>query len=245
MKVTPIQTPIIHPHDNLLEVIKQTIPTLSERSILVVTSKVVSIWEGAVKPKTEDKDDLVKQQAELYVEASSLNYHYLLTIRKGLLAVSSGIDESNIENAYVLLPQDPIASAVKIWHFLRETYHLKEVGVVITDSISMPLKWGTMGRSISSCGIEAVTSLIGKPDIHGKPLEVTRINVAEGLAAAAVLEMGEADDAMPLAIIEDARQVRFVDHPPTAEEIEAEKISLEDDLYAPLLTAVAWKKGDS
>lgn len=243
MKVTPIKTPVVMPHDDLLAIIKESIPTLKERSVLVVTSKVVSLWEGATKPRSVDKDELIKEEAELYLAAKLANYNYFLTVRHGLLAVSSGIDESNVKDIYVLLPEDPFASAARIWHFLRETYGVKEVGVVISDSISMPLKWGTMGRSIAYCGIEAVVSLIGRPDLHGRPLEVTRINLAEGLAAAAVMEMGEADEAMPLVVIEDTRQVRFVDHSPTPEELAVEHVALEDDFFGEFLMNGKWEKG--
>ena len=243
MIVTPIKTPIVNPNDDLLQVIKSSIPTLKERSVLVVTSKVVSLWEGAVRPLSDNKDDLIKKEAELYLTAKLENYNYFLTIRHGLIAVSAGIDESNVKELFVLLPKEPFLSAQKIWHFLREQYQLKEVGVVISDSTSMPLKWGTMGRSIAYCGIEAVVSLIGQPDLHGKPLEVTRINLAEGIAAAAVMEMGDANDSMPLAIIENTRQVRFVDHPPTKEELAIEHVAIEDDFFGEFLEAGKWKKG--
>jgi F420-0:gamma-glutamyl ligase len=92
-------------------------------------------------------------------------------------------------------------------------------------------------------GFAAVNDYIGRPDIFGRTLHMTKVDVADALAAAAVLVMGEASEQTPLAVIGDLPFVRFQDRDPTPEELGSRWIDIEDDLYAPLLQAVPWRKG--
>lgn len=247
MKVTPIKTPVVEAGDNLFELIKHSVATLPEKSILVITSKVIALCEGRIKPivaKTRsEKHQLAKQEADYYLDATHSQYDMLITIKDSIVAVNAGIDESNADGQYVLLPERPYESARKVWEFLHTEYHLNAVGVLITDSKTIPLKWGTMGTALSHCGFAALNNKIGEPDLFGHVMQMTQVNVAEGLAAAAVVEMGEVAESQPLCLIEDAQMVEFQDHPPTRTELEAMKIELADDVYGPLLTIAPWKKG--
>ena len=80
----------------------------------------------------------------------------MLTVRDDVLGVNAGIDESNVAEGFVLLPENSYQSAAHIWQFLRKQYGLREVGVIITDSVSMPLRWGVVGRSLGHCGFKAI-----------------------------------------------------------------------------------------
>ena len=119
----------------------------------------------------------------------------------------------------------------------------KHIGVVISDSKTTPLRWGTTGTSIAHSGFLAVNDFIGKPDVFGRNLTMTKVNVADALACAAVLTMGESNEQQPLAIIEDVPFVHFQDRNPTLQELNDLHIPIEDDIYAPLLTSVDWMKG--
>ena len=90
-----------------------------------------------------------------------------------------------------------------------------------------------------------MASRVGRPDLFGRPLEMTRVHMADALAAAAVLVMGEAAEQTPLALIDDVPFVEFQDHAPSAEELQKARIEMDDDLYEPLLTSVQWHKGGS
>jgi F420-0:gamma-glutamyl ligase len=70
---------------------------------------------------------------------------------------------------------------------------------------------------------------------------MTRVHVADALAAAAVLLMGEGDEQTPLAVINDIPFVEFQARNPTVEELQELQIALDDDLYAPLLKSVNWQ----
>ncbi|MBU0576775.1 coenzyme F420-0:L-glutamate ligase [Patescibacteria group bacterium] len=246
MQVKPIQTPIIKKGYDLLALIRDSLCELEEKSIVVVTSKVVALCESRVaKIKTGthgEKHALAKKEAEAYINESYSKYNLLITIKHGAIAVNAGIDQSNTGKYYAFLPKNPYRSAKEIWQFLRKEFRVKQLGVLITDSRTMPLKWGTVGSAIAHCGFRALINKIGTPDLFGRNLQMTQVNVAEGLAAAAVVEMGEANEAQPLAVITDASQVEFQSRPPTKKDIASLKIAIEDDVYGPMLSAAPWTK---
>lgn len=251
MVVTPIKSRLVHPNDDLFSLLKESLPAkkMVEKVVLVVTSKVVALSEGATAVNLggtrEEKQNIVKEEADYFLDPSLSNYQMMLTIKHSVLAVNAGLDESNGNGQYVLLPKNPYESAKKIWNFVKAEYKLKEVGILITDSKTFPLKWGTMGTALAYCGFKPLKNLIGEPDLFGVPLVVTQVNVAEGLAASAVVEMGEADEAQPFCLIEGASAVEFTQNPPTSDEIAHFVIDPKDDIYAPILTAVNWQKGES
>lgn len=247
MQVTPITTPLVKPGDNLEAVIVESLPSLPERSVLAVTSKIVSFAENRLVPKItstpEEKHALIRQEAELYTNPHSSKYDLMLTVKNSILFVNAGIDESNADNRYVLWPQDPQASANNIWHFLHHHYGRKQVGVILTDSRSYPFMWGVIGSPLAHCGFKALKNYIGTPDLFGRPLKMSQLNVMHSLAAAAVAEMGEGNEQTPLAVIENIKNIEFQNHPPTSKELNSLKIALEDDAYAPILHSAPWKKG--
>jgi putative folate metabolism gamma-glutamate ligase len=247
MKVTAYKTPLIKAKDDLLQIISDAIPYLPEKSVLVVASKVVSTCENRfvqkVTGKSSEKHELVKKEAELYLDAHSSKYDLMLTVHRNWMFVNAGIDESNADNQYVLWPKDPQKSVNEIWHFLREHYKVKEVGVTMSDSGSIPLNWGVTGHSIAHCGFNPLKSYIGQPDLFGRPMRMEQVNIAQALTAAAALEMGEGNESTPLAIVREIKDIEFMDHPPTEEELAKLKISIEDDAFAPILMKADWKKG--
>ncbi len=248
MLVKAIKTrPLLPPQDDLLSVIKESFSglRLKEGSIIAITSKVVAIWEGrCIKVEDKvDKDELIKKEADFYLPSGFNKYGFHITIKKNTLIASAGIDESNANGYYILWPKDPQKSANKIRGFLKKEFGLSRIGVVITDSHVQPLRCGTVGTSISHSGFNALNSYIGKPDIFDRKLKVTNAAVAEGIAAAAVLAMGEGKEQTPIAIVSDVPFVNFVDRDPTKKEIQRLAISKEEDIYSPLLKAAKWKKG--
>lgn len=248
MKVTAYKTPLIKAKDDLFQVISDAIPFLPEKSVVVIASKIVSTCENRFVKKVtgdrEEKHQLVRQEAELYTDPHSSKYDLMLTIHRNWMFVNAGIDESNADNQYILWPKDPQQSVNEIWHFLREHYNVKEVGVTMSDSTSIPLNWGVMGHAIAHCGFEQLKSYIGKPDLFGRNMKMEQVNMAQGLTAAAVLEMGEGSESTPLAVVKDITDIVFQDRLPTDEELAALRVNLEDDVFAPILTKAEWKKSE-
>ena len=245
MKITPIKTHKITLKDkDLFQILSSYLPRIKEGSVVAITSKVVSICEGRmVKIGTVNKDELVNKEAEYYLPKELNKYQFFLTIKNGLLTPTAGIDESNGNGYYVLWPRNAQKTANEVRRYLGKRFSLKKVGVIITDSKTTPLRWGVTGTAIAHSGFAALNDYIGKKDVFGRELRVTKGNVMDGLAAAAVLAMGEGKEQPPLALIEDIPFVKFQQRNPTKKELEELRIRMEDDLYDPLLTSVKWKKG--
>ena len=231
MKIKALRTEVFSKEKNLVDFIHQHVAkVLKESSVLAITSKIVSLSEGqTVSKKNINKQSLIKKESEYYLGEMGYNQH--LAIRHGLLVPSAGIDESNSEKEeYILYPKDPFSSAKKIRTALRKKLGLKNLGVLITDSHTVPLRRGVIGTCLAYSGFKAVKNLIGTKDLFGRPLRVTTVNVAEALAVSAVLLMGEGAERCPLAIIEKAPVV-FTNKTNSKEML----ISPKEDLYAPLL----------
>jgi F420-0:gamma-glutamyl ligase len=173
-------------------------------------------------------------------------YNYYFSINKHSLTSSAGIDESNSGgNYYVLWPADPQKSANEIRAYLTSKYKLKEVGVVISDSTCMPMRRGTVGSALSYSGFAPSNSYVGKPDLFNRPFKVSRQGVATGLAASAVMSMGEGTEQTPLAVITDAPFIVFQNHNPTETELKDFYIKgMDEDLFAPFLKSAPWQKGE-
>lgn len=244
MKVTPIKTHKITTQDkSLTAILDRYILSLKERSVLAITSKIVSITEGRVVPiEDADKDKLIEQESQFYVPRSENPYNVSLTITRNTLVASSGVDESNGNGNYILWPRNPQKSANVIRRYLKKKFNLKYLGVIITDSRTTPLRWGVTGMAIAYSGFLPLKDYIGKPDVFGRKFEFEKLNMIDSLAAAAVLEMGEGAEQTPLAIVH-LPGVQFVDRDPTKKELASLRISLKEDLYAPLLVNTAWKRG--
>jgi len=103
------------------------------------------------------------------------------------------------------------------------------VGVLVTDSRILPLRAGIVGVALGYAGFKGVRDYRGTPDIFGRVLKLSRTDVADSLAAAAVLQMGEGAEQQPLALITDAR-VEFTERTSRREL----RIDPKEDLYRPL-----------
>lgn len=245
MKVTPIKTKKITPQDkDLFKILDQFLPEIKERSVLAITSKIVSITEGrVVKMDTIDKDQLIKQESQYYLDREGNPYNVSLTITRNNLVATAGIDESNGAGYFVLWPKDPQIAANQIRAYLKKRFSIKNVGVVITDSKTTPFRWGVTASAISYCGFNPLKDYSNTPDLFGRLFKFEKLNIADCLATAAAVVMGEGAEQTPLAKIEDLPFIEFQDSDPTKKELEELKIDLEKDLYAPLLKSVRWKKG--
>lgn len=229
---------------DLYAVLDAALARFDEQSVLAVTSKIIAICQGRTVPVGEaDKETLIEQEADFFIPPDENRYHVALTIKDSILAPNAGIDESNGNGYYVLWPHEPYAVANGVRAYLRQRFSLRRAGVIITDSHTTPLRWGVTGMAIAYSGFQPLKSYIGSEDLFGRELRYSTVNVADALAAAAVLVMGEGDEQTPLAVITDIPFVCFKDRDPTAEEVQRLRIDIEADLYGPLLKSVAWRKG--
>lgn len=247
MKVHSIKTHRITGQDtDLYAILDRYLTSFEPGSVLAITSKIVSICQGRmIRVKEADKQDLIEREADYWLEPGASKYHASLTIKDHLLIPMAGIDESNANGYYILWPHEPQLVANQVRAYLSQRFSCPRIGVIITDSKTTPLRWGVTGTTLAHSGFLALNDQIGRPDIFGRKLQMTRVNVADALAAAAVLVMGEADEQTPLAVIGDLPFVTFQERDPSSEELRGRWIDMADDLYAPLLQGVAWREGKS
>jgi coenzyme F420-0:L-glutamate ligase len=225
MTVFPIKTRVFKEGESLVEFITAHIPKLKDGSVLVVTSKIVALAEGRTAD-AKDKQSLVRKESQWALRAP----HGLLTLRAGILMWNAGIDSSNAgPGKIVLLPADCFRSAQSIRRALKERYGVKRLGVIITDSRTMPLRVGVVGIALGYAGFRGVKDYRGKTDIFGDVYRLTRTDVADSLATSAVFLMGEGKEQRPLAVIEDA-PVEFCETVKRKELI----VPIEEDMYRPL-----------
>lgn len=205
---------------------------VEEGAIIAITSKIVSLSERAVisKKSVSSKIDLVRRESDHFLAESA--YGTALTIKHGILIPAAGIDESNAEGeVYILFPKDPYASAKALHAKLCAHFGRKKLGLVITDSHTHPLRRGVIGIGLSHWGFRATRDLVGKPDLFGRTLKMTHVDVLDSVAMAAVYAMGESNECTPIAIVKSSG-VEFGLGADPASEI---RIEPEVDLYGPLI----------
>ncbi|MDX1468509.1 MAG: coenzyme F420-0:L-glutamate ligase [Acidimicrobiia bacterium] len=194
----------VGPGDDVATALMGALESLGPRDgdVLVVTHKIVSKAEGAVRRIEGDEEDFKKA----LVEAESVGIVrrrgdlIIAETRHGFICANAGIDRSNTEpGTMVLLPNDPDRSAHAIRVKIRANFGT-DVAVIISDTFGRPWRRGLTDVAIGLSGIDALLDLKGTPDWTGRPLEVTEIAVADELAAAADLVMGKSSG-IPAALI--------------------------------------------
>lgn len=222
MRVVAARTDIFKEKDDLAPFITRHILSLNEGSILAVASKVVALSEGRTAD-AKDKETLIASESTWM---KKILPKWWLTVRDGVAIVNAGIDESNSRGKLILLPKDCFKAAAGLREQLQKAYGVSKLGVVITDSRVAPLRAGVTGVALGYAGFRGIRDYRGTEDIFGKELEVTQTNVADSLATAATLVMGEGAEQQPLAIIEDA-PVEFTDSVDRTEVL----IPIAEDMY--------------
>ncbi len=223
MELFGIQTPIIQQGDNLVKILSSSIARqgleLEAQDILVLAETAVATAQGRIR-QLENVDvsseaaalatryQLEPELAQLVLEESEEILggvpHVLLTIKNNTLMANAGIDHSNAPLGHVvLLPENPAKEAWRIKEQIEELAKC-EVGVIIADSRTQPLRLGTVGLAVAVAGFEPVQDLRGKPDLFGRKLRITRSATADNLASAAQVLMGEANEQTPAVLIRDA-----------------------------------------
>ncbi|AIC15037.1 coenzyme F420-0:L-glutamate ligase [Nitrososphaera viennensis] len=190
---------------------------LQDGDILVVAQKVVSKAEGRIMDLAKVKPsrraallarDLQKDPRIVQLildEAREIvmmkNGIIITETRHGFVCANSGVDQSNLarDNAAILLPVDPDASARRLRSFIKKQQG-RDVAVVITDTFGRPFREGQTNVAVGVAGIKPIKNYIGKKDMFGKKLRVTEIAVADEIASAAELAMGKSAG-IPVALV--------------------------------------------
>lgn len=229
-ELIPVTTRLlIPPRDDLFSVLEQDIPSLSDGDILVITSKVLAIHQGRCEKRTSETSaiSLAIREAERHVLVQRV---YVLGQKYGALLPNSGVDESNGNGYYILLPVNVSELLNEIRLRLRSKWGLRRLGIIATDSCTLPLRKGLVGISIAHTGVKSLVDYRGQDDLFGRTILLSQSNVVDSLAAASVLVMGEGAESTPFLII---RGSTFA----CEDSDECVGVLAEDheDLFAPLL----------
>lgn len=173
-----------------------------EGDVVVVTHKIVSKAEGAVRRIVGDEDEFKKRLVE-ELATSIVRRRGDLVIAEtshGFICANAGVDRSNTaEGTMVLLPDDPDRSAHRIRTRLQLILGV-DLGVIVSDTFGRPWRRGLTDIAIGVSGLMPILDLKGTRDWTGRQLDVTEVAVADELAAAADLVMGKAAG-IPAALI--------------------------------------------
>lgn len=232
MRVRPITTRIFEEGEDLAGFIVSQVKNLKERSVLVVTSKIVALSERrtAVIETIQTKERLIHAESEIAIPTKRV----WLTVKDGMVMPAAGIDESNANGKLILLPKDSFKAANFLRRLFKRKYGLNHLGILITDSRTMPLRAGITGVALGYAGFRGVKDYRGLTDIFGRKLRHSRVDIADSLAAAAVMAMGEGDERRPLAVIGEA-PIEFCDRI-RRDEL---RMDIEEDMYRPLFLNLA------
>jgi coenzyme F420-0:L-glutamate ligase/coenzyme F420-1:gamma-L-glutamate ligase len=214
--------PMIEPGDDLAKLIfdetKNSEKPLHDGDILVITHKVVSKAEGrlvnlaSIDPSKPALNFAVETGKDpRFVEVVLRESRAVRRIapgvlitetRQGFVCANSGVDKSNVAGAenLALLPEDPDRSADRIRNRLKEIGGV-DVTVIISDTHGRAHRVGEVNVSVGSSGICVMCDRRGEKDLFEYELRVKSIAVADELAAAAELVIGQADEGIPVAII--------------------------------------------
>ena len=224
IKITALKhIPFIEPGDNLIEIIcnnlEENDQDVHENDVFVIAQKIIS--------KSEDRYidiNKIEISNEAQDLANKLNRHpgliqcvlnesnKIISIEKGVLIVehnlgyinvNAGVDFSNIpddKNLALLLPTNPSKSASEIQKGLSKKLN-KNISIIISDSMTRPHRLGVTNFALASSNIQSLIDLSGTTDMYGKSLKHTEIAVADEIASAAGILMGQSDEMKPIIIV--------------------------------------------
>jgi len=198
---------------------------IADGDIIVIGHKIISKSEGRIvrlsqiKPsiratriaRRTSKDprlvQLVLDESKRMIKAAP--GILLAETKQGIVCLNAGIDKSNVEDhdAYCLLPRNPSRSAERIAKQVRVLTR-KHVRVMVTDTYSRPFRTGQSEFAIGVSRLDPFVDYRGTKDLFGNILKFKRVSVADELASAAELVMGQGAEGVPVAIIKGVARIR-------------------------------------
>ncbi|WP_068094371.1 coenzyme F420-0:L-glutamate ligase [Novosphingobium rosa] len=193
---------------------------LRDGDVIALAQKIVSKAEGRAVPLAEVKPSFAAQDLAARCDKDARLVELILSeservmrVRRGVLIVrhrlgfvlaNAGIDQSNVdqgdEPVALLLPADPDGSAAVLRAALKAATGA-DVAVVIIDSFGRAWRNGTCGVAIGCAGMPGLLDLRGAPDLYGRALQTSELGLADEVAAAASLAMGQAAEGAPVVLL--------------------------------------------
>ena len=226
-----VKTPLIDAADsNIVDIILEALNSnevkLQDKDIIIIASKVISIIEGCQIPFCNITH--IRQEAKHTAEIAGLDPRFVevvfqeadevlgvvpgavLALRDNILQANAGVDQSNSggEDFLIVLPRDPIRTAERVRKDIigRTT---KQIGVIIADSKTHPLRRGTSGFALAVSGFRPLIDDIGTLDLYGRPMHITTRAIADNLVCGAEILMGETNQRVPIVIARGCEEITF------------------------------------
>ena len=233
LTITPLnQLPLLKMGDDLAAIIVSRANQLGvgirKRDLVVIGQKAVSKAEGRIidtgdvhpsarAAKIAKRTGKSPQFVEIVLRESSKVLRadkdaFIVRTKRGSTCLNAGVDKSNVkgDTKYALLPRDPDASARRLRKGIGRLTG-KQVAVVICDTRSRPFRKGQVEESIGVAGLSPLVDYRGQKDLFGYTLRFKNVSLADELASAAELVMGQGRERTPVAIIRGLGRVRFQD----------------------------------
>lgn len=208
-------------HNNRIELENNDILVIAQKVVSKAEGRMVDLGTVIPTQRAIELSQQTEKDARL-IELILQESNEVLRTRQGVIIVehklgfvcaNAGIDHSNVspsitlsgattetkrsEEWVLLLPQDPDLSSRKIREEIQSKTG-KMIGILVIDSHGRAWRNGTVGIAIGVSGLPALEDLRGKPDLFGMELRITQVGVADELAAAASLMMGQASEGTPV-----------------------------------------------
>ncbi|NWG10486.1 coenzyme F420-0:L-glutamate ligase [Candidatus Bathyarchaeota archaeon] len=241
--------PLIKSGDNIAKIIVETakrnglkiengdVISIAQKIFSKTEKRVVNLKDVVPSKKAEEiaqitrKDpefvELVLRETNKILKAS--NGILLVEDKRGLICINAGIDKSNVKGRgnFALLPEKPDESARKCRAEIKKLTG-KSVVVIVCDTYSRPFRRAQVNFAIGTAGIQLFRDYRGKKDLFGQTLHVKNIAVADEIAAAAELLMGQGKEATPVVIFKGlSKIIEFCDEC----NMKQLRISSEEDLF--------------
>lgn len=212
--------PMIKPGDDLAALLIESMRRMQivpqDKDVIIVAQKVVSKAEGrfvdlkTVLPSSRatavagevNKDArlvevILSEAAEIIRQKRDV---LIVAHRLGFIMANAGVDQSNVagedDDKALLLPRDPDASAAALKARLDREFGV-DLAVIINDSFGRPWRFGVVGVALGAAGLPVLRDMVGVPDLFGRKMRVTEIAIADEIAGAASLLMGQGAEGIP------------------------------------------------
>ena len=215
--------PLIEPNDDLVSIINKSINNngidIESGDVVVVAQKIISKCENRyvelknIQPSKEATDlaktlnrdpafiQIIQNESKKII---STDKNVIIVEHKlGFININAGIDRSNIlqnDDVVLLLPENPSKSAKDLQSAISANFQ-RDIALIVTDSMTRPFRSGVTNFALASANIPSLIDLKGDSDIYGNILQSTEIAIADELAAAAGILMGQGSEKQPVVII--------------------------------------------
>jgi len=191
---------------------------IQEKDVIVITHVAISKSEGNVVnldeiSPSERAEEIARQTGKdpalvevILRETKDIvrlgNNSLITETKSGIVCANAGVDKSNIEGErnVVLLPENPDASAQRIRHGIMRLAGC-DVAVIVSDTHGRPLRMGEINVAIGVAGLKPIRDRRGEKDLFGYVMKIKQTAVADELASAAELVIGQTNEGIPAAII--------------------------------------------